>query len=195
MSHSYTETRSGKGYCEDRDGFIAHNHKEEKIARVSLLPLNGISHEENLENLLLLLSDVDRYATKLIASLPTNEDVLRELNGQRHTQTLAKVHKKQNFNEMCIVILQDTNAKYEWYIGYIKGITVAGYIVDHLHRAISNSDTKWKYPKTKGTQSAEESQIVSCDEWGDWDISPDSRKRLFTLYNIQQAQASVQEEF
>ena len=101
--------------------FFAHNHKEEKIARPSLFLLNGISHKENLENLLLLLSDDDRYATKLIASLPTNEDVLRELNGQRHTQTLAKVPKKHNVNEMCIFILQDTNVKYEWYIGYIKG--------------------------------------------------------------------------
>ena len=85
---------------------------------------------------------------------------------------------------MCILIWQDTNVKYEWYIGYIKDITAAGYIVDHLHRAISNSDTKWKYPKTEDIQYAEEDQIVSCDVWGDWDISPDSRQRLFTLHNI-----------
>ena len=53
-----------------------------------------ISHEEKLENLLLLLSDDDRYATKSMVSLPTNEDVLRELNkGQRHTQAFPKKHK------------------------------------------------------------------------------------------------------
>ena len=160
-----------------------------------MFPLNRISHKEKLENLLLLLSDDDRYSTKLIASLPINGDALRELNGERHTQTLAKVPQKHNVNEMCIVIWQDTNAKYEWYLGYIKGITVAGYIVHHLHRAISNSDTKQKYPKTKDTQCVEEGQTVSSDVWADWDISPDSRKRLFTLHNIQQVQAAVQKKF
>ena len=67
--------------------------------------LNGISHEEKLENLLLLISDDDGYATKSMASLPTNDNVLRELNkGQRHTQNLAKVPKKHNVNEICILI-------------------------------------------------------------------------------------------
>ena len=57
-----------------------------KIARPSLFCLNSISHEEKLENLLLLLSDDDGYATKSMASLTTNEDVLRELNKcQKHT--------------------------------------------------------------------------------------------------------------
>ena len=120
-----------------------------------------------------------------MASLPTNEDVLRDLNkSQRHTETLAKVPKKHNVDEMGILIWQDTNAKCECYIGYIKDITGAGYIVDHLHRAISNSDTKWKYLKTEDIQCAEEDQNVSCDVRGDWDISPDSQKRLFTLHNI-----------
>ena len=45
--------------------FFAHSHKAEKIARPSLFHLNGISHEEELENLLLLLSDHDLYAMKL----------------------------------------------------------------------------------------------------------------------------------
>lgn len=52
--------------------FFAHSHKAEKIARTSFFHLNGISHEEKLENLLLLLSDDDRYATKSMVSLPTN---------------------------------------------------------------------------------------------------------------------------
>ena len=81
--------------------FFAYSHKAEKIARPSLFRLNSISHEEKLENAPLLLSNVDGYATESMASLPTNEDVLRELNkGQRHTQTLAKVPKKHNVNEM-----------------------------------------------------------------------------------------------
>ena len=68
--------------------FFAHSHKAEKIARPFLFRLSGISYEEKLENLLLLLSDDDWYATRSIASLTTNEDVLRELNkGQRHTHT------------------------------------------------------------------------------------------------------------
>ena len=44
--------------------FFALSHKAEKIARPSLFCLNSISHEEKLENLLLLLSDDDGYATK-----------------------------------------------------------------------------------------------------------------------------------
>ena len=72
----------------------------------------------------------------------------------KDTQTLAKVPEKHNVNEMCIIIWQDTNAKYEWYIGYIKDITAA-----------------------------------------ERDISPDSRKRLFSLRNIQQVQAAVQKVF
>ena len=32
--------------------------------------------------------------------------------------------------------------------------------MDHLHRAISNSDTKWKYLETEDIQRAEENQIV-----------------------------------
>ena len=52
--------------------FFAHSHKAEKIARTSFFHLNDISHEEKLENLLLLLSDDDRYATKSMVSLPTN---------------------------------------------------------------------------------------------------------------------------
>ena len=120
-----------------------------------------------------------------MTSLPTNEDVLRELNkDQRHTKTLAKVPKKHNVNEMCIVMWQDTNAKFEWYIGYIKDITAAGYILDHLHRAISNSDTKWKYPKTEDIQCAKEVQTVPCDVWGDWDISPDSQRLFSLLYRV-----------
>ena len=123
--------------------FFTNSHKAEKTARPSLFCLNSISHEEKLENLLLLLSDDDVYTTKSMASLPTNEDVLRELDkGQRHTQTLVKVSKKHNINKMCIVIWQNTNAKYEWYKGYIKDITAAGYIVDHLHTTISKSETK-----------------------------------------------------
>lgn len=52
--------------------FFAHSHKAEKIVGTSFFHLNGISHEEKLENLLLLLSDDDRYATKSMVSLPTN---------------------------------------------------------------------------------------------------------------------------
>jgi len=35
--------------------FFAHTHKADKIARPELFRLNGISHEEKLENLLILL--------------------------------------------------------------------------------------------------------------------------------------------
>ena len=77
--------------------FFAHSHKVEKIARPSLFHLSGISHEEKLENLLLVLSDDDWYATKSMASLPTNEGMLRELNkGQKtHTNSCKSSQKAQ----------------------------------------------------------------------------------------------------
>ena len=58
------------------------------------------------------------------------------------------------------------------------------YIIDHLHRVLDGSHTKWKYPKREDVQMVEPEQIVKCDIKGEWNYSPDSRKRLFTITNV-----------
>jgi len=62
--------------------FFAHTHKADKIARPELFRLNGISHEEKLENLLILLEDESNPSTSTVADLPTNADALRSMYGQ-----------------------------------------------------------------------------------------------------------------
>ena len=49
------------------------------IARSDILNLNKNSHEEHLDNLLVLLSD-ENVACGSMADLPTNADVLKTLN-------------------------------------------------------------------------------------------------------------------
>ena len=92
MSQSHGETRSGKGYCNDREGFFCTESQSRKIARPSLFRLNSINHEEKLKNLLLLLSN---YVTQMQKCPKT---------------TLMKWASSW----------QGTSTKYEWYIGYIK---------------------------------------------------------------------------
>ena len=54
---------------------------------------------------------------------------------------------------------------------------------DHLHRKQQSLDTEWKYPSKEDVQRAEEEQIVRCSVKGEWDITPDKRKRVFVLGN------------
>ena len=47
------------------------------------------------------------------------------------------------------------------YIGCVKAVTAAGYRIDHLHSAISNSDIRWKYQSNEDIQTAEKKQIIN----------------------------------
>ena len=84
-----------------------------------------------------------------------------------------------------LFIRQNSENKYEWYIGYTKAVDNDMYIIDHLHRVLDGSHTKWKkYPSRENIQTVEPEQIVDCDIQGQWDYSPDSRKRLFSVSNV-----------
>ena len=87
-------------------------------------------------------------------------------------------------NKLCVVVWQRCDAKYEWYIAYVKEIKQNGYVVDHLHRVANGCNIKWKYPSSEDIQIAEHDQIVNCDVLGGWDFTPDARKRLFIVTNI-----------
>lgn len=162
--------------------YYAHSHKADRIARPELFKLNGIPHEEKLINLAILLED-EHTSTQTVADLPTNKDVIHALNGPYTEMENTLPISSLQLNELCIVVWQNCDGSYEWHVAYIKEIQSDGYVVDHLHRAVQGCHNRWKYPKKEDIQIAEKEPIVKCDVKGDWDITPDSRKRLFTLQN------------
>ncbi|KAG1681045.1 Pyruvate carboxylase, mitochondrial [Nymphon striatum] len=162
--------------------YYAHTPKADKIANPELFRLNGISHEEKLINFGVLLSN-DCISSCTVADLPTNEDVIATLE-ERPCQHQISEPTPLNLNELCAVIWQNCDASYEWYIGYVKSIINNGYIVDHLHRVVPGCHIKWKYPSTEDVQTAELEQIVNCTVKGEWDITPDTRKRFCIIENI-----------
>ena len=58
--------------------FYGNIYKSDMKSRLDLFKLNKISHEERLDNLLVLLSDEDT-ACGSVADLPTNSDALKTL--------------------------------------------------------------------------------------------------------------------
>ena len=63
--------------------YYVHTHKANKIAQPHLFKQNGISNEEKLMNLSILLEDEDVRACTL-ADLPTNSDVINKLEKKNH---------------------------------------------------------------------------------------------------------------
>ena len=59
--------------------YYVQAHKSEKLSRPDLFPLNGISHAEKLE-ILLLLSNYHTENQTAIADLPSNIDAIKALN-------------------------------------------------------------------------------------------------------------------
>ena len=52
-------------------------------------------------------------------------------------------------------------------------------------------DSKWKYPSQEDIQLTDPVQIVNVELVGEWDLSADSRKRLFSLSNIKTVLCAV----
>ena len=130
--------------------YYAHTLKADRIARKHLFRLNGISFDDMLENLSILLHDDATTHTSTIANLPTIEDALKSL------KTLSDVSIEENIstpivgmNEMCVVVWQNCDSKYEWFLGYVKD---GMYNIDHLHRVTEVSHSKWKYPSKADCQ-------------------------------------------
>ena len=161
--------------------YYAHTHKADKIANKELFRLNRISFEEMLENLTILLDDDGCGGTATTANLPTNADVMRAIKNQSpstiNESSTAKV------NDMYVVVWQEDN-DYQWYLGYVKKIDDGKLSVDHLARKLKESDSKWKYPSQEDIHLADPAQIVKCNIEGEWDLTADSRKRLFTVTNL-----------
>ena len=164
--------------------YYCRTHRMDKIARPALFKQNGISHEEKLENLAILLDD-DNISCGSVVDLPTNEQVVVALSlpPDHQAQTPVKKAAALGINQLCAVVWKNSEAEYEWYIGYVTAIEEGTYTVDHLHRKVKTLDTEWKYPSREDVQQAEEEQIVQCPVEGEWDITPDKRKRIFVLRN------------
>ena len=135
-----------------------------------------------MENLTILLDD-DNLSYGSIVDLPTNKDVTAALALARDGEKSAPQPAALNINELCVVVWLDAKAKYEWFIGYVTAVSNSIYTVDHLHRKQKSLDTEWKYPFTEDILEAGEEQIVRCSVKGEWDITPDKRKRVFVLNN------------
>ena len=168
--------------------YYAHTHKAERIVNRDLYRLNGISFQEMLENLTILLENVDDCgSTATTANLPTNSDVLKALTQHTNCETTSVVAVENEFtkvNQMCAVLWQE-NDGYQWYLGYIKEVTSDGTLmVDHLTRTLKTCHSKWKYPSREDIQEVSPEQIMKCRVEGDWDLQADTRKRLFSLSNV-----------
>ena len=108
----------------------AHSNKVEKIARPDLFRLNGMSHNEKLENLAFLLDENDNSSVKSVVDLPTNEEVISKVYAKEMKSNEISTHQ---INEMCVIIWLNSKKQYEWFLGYIIEQNDEGYVVDHLH--------------------------------------------------------------
>ena len=87
-------------------------------------------------------------------------------------------------NELFVVVWQNCDAAYEWHIGYKKNVIADGYCIDHLHQVNKYCCNKWKCPSQEHVHTAEFEEIVNCAVHREWDITPDTRERFFTVKNI-----------
>ena len=110
--------------------YYAHSNKVEKIARPDLFRLNGISQDEKLENLALLLDEDDDRSVKSVVDLPTNEEVISNVYAKETKSNEIGTHQ---INEMCVIIWVNSKKQYKWFLGYITEQNDEGYVIDHLH--------------------------------------------------------------
>ena len=88
-----------------------YTHKADKIARPHLFKQNGISYEEKLINLSILLEDEDVSACTL-ADLPTTFYVISALE----KIIIEKPSTSLIVNQLCVVFWKNCDSKYEWFI-------------------------------------------------------------------------------
>ena len=90
--------------------YYCHTHKMDKIARPTLFKQNGITHEEKLENLAILLDD-DNISCGSVVDLPTNEQVVAALS--LTPENPVAMATTLGINELCVVIWMNSEAAYE----------------------------------------------------------------------------------
>ena len=154
-------------------------HKNDLKTHPELCRLNKITHEERMENLLILLSG-DNAASGSVADLPTNADALAVLQG---TEVVSNIRTSLNINDICVVVWC-MDEQWNWFVGYIKDkLNDEQYIADHLERLQPGNNTRWRYPMTEDMQTIFHEQIVPIEINGDWKITNNSRHMTFQLKN------------
>ena len=126
-----------------------------------------------------ILHEDEDVSTCILADLLTNSDVINTLEK-------AIIEKSSTIlivNQLGIVVWQNCDSKYEWFIATYPLLANNGQVVDHLHRTVTRVNNKWKYPKTEDIQTAEPEQIVKSDVKGEWSYTPGTRKRQFVVEN------------
>ena len=134
----------------------AHTHKAEKVLLPELFRLSGLTHDEKLENLLMLLEGEDT-SSLTVANLPTSGEAVTAMPQNMATEATDKLNcrtQEADINVMQFVIWSDTTGKYNWLLGYVKNITNTQYEIDHLCDTTTTSDIKWYYPSTEDIQFA-----------------------------------------
>ena len=126
-----------------------------------------------------ILHEDEDVSTCILADLLTNSDVINTLEKAIIEKPSAILIVKQ----LGTVVWQNCDSKYEWFIATYPLLANNGYVVDHLHRTVTRVNNKWKYPKTEDIQTAEPEQIVKSDVKGEWNYTPDTRKRQFFVEN------------
>ena len=129
-------------------------------------------------SLSILLEDED-VSICTLADLPINSDAINALE----KAIIEKPSTILIVNQLGIVVWQNCDSKYEWFIATYPLLANNGYVVDHLHRTVTRVNNKWKYPKTEDIHTAEPEQIVKSDVKGEWNYTPDTRKRQFFVEN------------
>ena len=67
-----------------------------------------------------------------IANLPTNEDVMQSFVSETVEADNDMADISVKINELCVVVWQNCDSNYEWYLGYPKSVSNSMYTVDHL---------------------------------------------------------------
>ena len=161
--------------------FFAHTHKTDKLQRPELFRQNKITHEEKVENLLVLLCDDAEQSSATTANLPTNADVLKVLKGRTSTTATSSSSNAIEVNRLCIVMWADNKSNYSWYVGYMTNNETGQLIVDHTEREVNSSNKTWRYPSKPDIRPVEKSQILNVEVKGEWEY--ESRYNKFILRN------------
>ena len=162
--------------------YYAHTNKTQRLNNKELFKVNGLTFEELLENMTILLDEDHSCAASPLSSLPTNDNVLKVLVSSTTTSIQQGV-LETSINDLVAIVWQTKEVIFEWHLGYVKKKVNGKFIIDHLLRSIKNSNTKWKYLTREDIQIVEPDQIIQCDVSGEWDLTS-SRKRCYTLANL-----------
>ena len=169
--------------------YYCKTHQSEKNMDPSLFKIM-ISHEEHLENLLVLLGDNNSVATGTSASvldLPTNEELAQNVltisKGSLDTLPPTTAPTISRINEMCVVVWLEDKPK--WYIGYvIEELGDGRYRIEHLHRVSNSQDDFWGNPTNDDIQEVQEEQIIQCKVLGEWEMENTKLLRIRMRYHL-----------